>query len=61
MYDLCDLAPKQVKGYYLGDLRRALENAGTDFAPRAKEFLRNGLQSGIERLAKGNALDISMK
>jgi hypothetical protein len=61
MYELCELAPKRVKGYYPGDFRRSLEHAGNDFAPRAREFLRAGLQSGIETLAKGRALDISME
>jgi hypothetical protein len=61
MYELCDLAPKRVKGYYPHDFRLALEHAGDDFAPRAKQFLRTGLQSGLERLAQGGALDISME
>jgi hypothetical protein len=61
MYELCELAPKRVKGYYPSDFRMALEHAGDDFAPRAKEFLRTGLQSGLERLAQGGAIDISME
>jgi len=61
MYELCELAPQRVKGYYPSDFRLALENAGDDFAPRAKQFLRTGLQTGLERLAKGGALDIAME
>ena len=61
MYDLCEIAPRRVPGYYPSDFRKALDHAGDDFAPRAREFLRTGLQSGIERIAKGNALDISME
>src|SRR2546423_3162681 len=61
MYELCDLAPKRVKGYYPSDFRLALEHAGDDFAPRAKQFLRTGLQSGLERLAQDGAIDISME
>jgi hypothetical protein len=61
MYELCELAPRRVKGYYPHDFRQALERAGDDFAPRAKEFLRSGLQSGLERLTQGGAIDISME
>src|SRR2546430_16184621 len=61
MYELCDLAPKRVKGYHPSDFRMALEHAGDDFAPRAKQFLQTGIQSGLERLAQGGALDISME
>jgi hypothetical protein len=61
MYELCELAPKRVKGYHPRDFHRALVRAGDDFAPRAKQFLRTGLQAGIQRLAKGDALDISME
>lgn len=61
MYELCELAPRRVPGYYPSDFRKALEHAGDDFAPRAREFLRTTIQSGIQRIAKANALDISME
>lgn len=61
MYELCEVAPKRVNGYYPGDFYKALENAGDDFAPRARQFLDEGLQPGLERLAQGGALDISME
>ena len=61
MYELCELAPKRVKGYFPTDFHSALISAGDDFSLRAKEFLRAGIQTGLERLAKGGALDISME
>lgn len=61
MYELCEIAPKRVKGYYPGDFYKALQNAGDDFAPRARKFLEEGLQTGLERLAQGGALDLSME
>lgn len=61
MYELCEIMPKRVPGYFPGDFHRALVTAGDDFAPRAKEFLRGGLQTGLERLARARALDTSME
>lgn len=61
MYLLCEIAPNRVKGYRPTDFRKALDSAGADFSARAKEFLKGPLQSGLERLAEGRALDISME
>ena len=61
MYQLCDIASKHVPGYDPKRFRQEIQKAGPDFASRARQFLRTGLQSGLERLAQGGALQVSME
>lgn len=61
MYRICNDASARVPGYYPADFRKALDDCGGDFAPRAKQFLRAGIQDGLLRLAKAGAFDVSME
>lgn len=64
MEQLCDEAPRRVPGYYPTRFRQMVERAKKetgDFSRKAKELLRGDINTGLVRLAKGNALAISME
>lgn len=47
--------------YNPGDFRMALDASGGDFAPRAKQMLREHLHDGLVTLAQRRALRFSME
>ena len=62
MRQICDEAPGRCKGYTPTGLRLMIDRCGGDFLRAAKGMLHGcGVPSGLERLARGGASDISME
>lgn len=62
MRQICDEAPKRCEGYNPTRFRQMVDGCGGDFLPIAKRMLCSGeIQAGLMRLAKHDALDISME
>src|SRR6185369_142704 len=61
LYDTCDLCPDMANGYDPFEFKRMLDREGSDFAPRAKKMLREGLHDGLIRLAREGAIELSME
>jgi len=62
MRQICDEAPGRCDGYNPTRFRQMVDSCNGDFLPIAKRMLCSGeIQAGLMRLAKHDALDISME